>query len=411
MKKLCMLLMLLLAMTIGSHRVFAQSVTVTLMPGWNWISVPLMDTLDFETAMGSFTPVVGDIVKSQWGNANYRADGQWRGTISQFYPGYGYMYKSNRAMPVTVTFQMQQPASQVIITTAEPTIITTESAVVGGTVTIGEGNHVFARGICWGMEPTPTIDGNHISNGAEIGVFSDTLTELTPSTTYYVRAYVVTDCGLAYGEEVSFTTFDIGDNDHDYVDLGLPSGLLWATCNLGADIPEDYGDYFAWGETQPKEYYYFNTYQYCNGSYYTLTKYCNMSNYGYNGFTDNLTTLLPEDDAATANWGADWRMPTKEEWKELYNNTTCMWTTQNGVNGRLFIASNGNSLFLPAAGNRSFSNLNNAGSNGLYWSSSLHTGNSYTAMTFYFYQAAVYGLYNNCRSAGQSIRPVRPSQN
>ena len=164
------------------------------------------------------------------------------------------------------------------------------------------------------------------------------------------------------------------NKDHDYVDLGLPSGTLWATCNVGADNPEDYGDYFAWGETQPKDTYNWSTYQYCNGSSSTLTKYCNNSSYGYNGFTDNLTTLLPEDDAVTANWGADWRMPTKEEWQELYQNTTHTWTTQNGVNGRLFTASNGNSLFLPAAGYRNYSNLGNAGSYGYYWSSSLGTG-------------------------------------
>ena len=113
-----------------------------------------------------------------------------------------------------------------------------------------------------------------------------------------------------------------GSGDHDYVDLGLPSGTLWATCNVGADSPEDYGDYFAWGETQPKDTYDWSTYQYCNGSYNTLTKYSveffdswyeQYTNYGYNGFIDNLTTLLPEDDAATANWGADWRMPTKKD--------------------------------------------------------------------------------------------------
>ena len=152
---------------------------------------------------------------------------------------------------------------------------------------------------------------------------------------------------------------------HDYVDLGLPSGMLWATCNVGANAPEDNGDYFAWGETQPKDVYNWDTYQYCMGSYNTLTKYCTRSDYGFNGFTDNLTILLPEDDAATANWGNGWRMPTIEEWQELYQNTTHTWTTQNGVNGRLFTASNGSSLFLPAAGYRNNSSLGDA-SRGLY---------------------------------------------
>ena len=119
-----------------------------------------------------------------------------------------------------------------------------------------------------------------------------------------------------------------------YVDLGLPSGTLWAACNVGAVTPEDYGDYFAWGETQPKDFYDWSTYQYCNGSYNTLTKYCSDASFGYNGFSDTLSILLRENDAATANWGSDWRMPTNEEWQELYNNTTHVWTTQNGGNGR-----------------------------------------------------------------------------
>ena len=200
-------------------------------------------------------------------------------------------------------------------------------------------------------------------------------------------------------------TYNGGGDDHEYVDLGLPSGLLWATCNVGADSPEDYGDYFAWGETQPKNTYNWSTYQYCNGSSNTLTKYCTNSSYGYNGFTDNLTTLLPEDDAATANWGADWRMPTKEEFQELYNNTTVTWTTQNGVNGRLFTASNGNSLFLPAAGYRRNSSLYYAGSHGNYWSSSLDTDSPNYAWSFSFYSGGYY-MGNGYRNYGFTVRPV-----
>ena len=193
---------------------------------------------------------------------------------------------------------------------------------------------------------------------------------------------------------------------NDYVDLGLPSGLLWATCNVGADTPEAYGDYFAWGETQPKDTYNWSTYQYCNGSYNTMTKYCNNSSYGYNGFTDNLTTLLPEDDAAAANWGGNWRMPTQEEFQELYNNTTVTWTQQNGVNGRLFTASNGNSLFLPAAGDRWGDELYDAGDWGSYWSSSLDTGIPDYAWLFCF-DSDYYDMYYTNRGYGFSVRPVR----
>lgn len=135
---------------------------------------------------------------------------------------------------------------------------------------------------------------------------------------------------------------------HGYVDLGLPSGVLWAVCNVGANTPLDSGNIFAWGVNQPNSYTGWNQYLYCNGSNNTLTKYCTKSNYGYNGFTDNLTILLPNDDAATVTWGANWRMPTQGEYQELINNTTYSWTTLNGVNGMLFTSSNGNSLFLPA---------------------------------------------------------------
>ena len=198
-------------------------------------------------------------------------------------------------------------------------------------------------------------------------------------------------------------------NNHDYVNLGLPSGTLWATCNVGADTPEGYGDYFAWGETQPKDTYNWTTYRYCNGGegWNTLTKYCNYSSYGYNGFTDNLTTLQSTDDAATANWGSGWRMPTEEEWHELRNNTTSTWTTRNGVNGKLFTASNGNKLFLPAAGFRWDDGISNAGSYGFYWLSSLLTSNPNGAGDFYVCSdnASENDYMQRCR--GFSVRPVR----
>ena len=195
-------------------------------------------------------------------------------------------------------------------------------------------------------------------------------------------------------------------NGHDYVDLGLPSGTLWATCNVGASSPEDYGNYYAWGETATKSTCDWSTYKYANGAYNKLTKYCNKSSHGNNGFTDYLTTLQPCDDAARANWGSGWRMPTKEEWKELQNNTMGTWTTQNGVKGGRFTASNGMSVFLPAAGCRYESSLNDAGSQGYYWSSTLNT--SYPGGAWYHYlRSGGYGVTNGERSFGRSVRPVR----
>ena len=194
-------------------------------------------------------------------------------------------------------------------------------------------------------------------------------------------------------------------NGHPYVDLDLPSGLMWATCNVGANSPEEYGDYFAWGDTIPKDYYAWNTYKYSNGGYSQLTKYCFDSSYGHNGFTDNLTTLLPEDDAATANWGNGWCTPTKYQWQELIDNTTSTWMTQNGVYGRLFTASNGNSLFLPATAYQDQDILNGAGFSGFYWSSSLDTDGPGKAWIFYYdrRENRVSIFYRCC---GLSVRAV-----
>ena len=298
------------------------------------------------------------------------------------------------------------------VTTAEVTEITTTTATVGGAITSDGNGTVTESGICY---KTGNEEWACVAIAATNNAFSMTLTGLAPNITYTVRAYATNEEGTGYGEEVSFTTLNDGGGDtHEYVDLGLPSGLLWATCNVGANAPEDYGDYFAWGEATPKDTYNWNTYQYCNGSYNTLTKYCHKANYGYNGFTDNLTTLLPEDDAATANWGSDWRMPTYEEWAELLANTTDTWTQQNGVYGRLFIASNGNSLFLPATGYYEGSSLYGAPSYGFYWSSSLCTGRLSPNNAWVFYVESSYpGMeYIYGRNCGRSVRPVRSaSQN
>ena len=740
MKKVFVLLMSFVAMMVASTGLRAQDFTLSLHPGWNWIGYPYLESSDLETVLGDFEPMTGDLFMSQIEFTEYDGE-EWFGDDIIVEPGRGYMYYSKRTEAVDLV--LHAPVSQFTVITATPTDITATSAVVGGTVTVPEGSHVFLRGVCWGTEPNPDIDGNHTSEEPGVGVFNSTLEGLTLVTTYYVRAYAVTDFGLAYGEELSFATlypgslnglfsvsensqirfsqgnlqyqastntwrfaenqwdcvgdentnisptyegwidlfgwgtsgynhgavcyqpwstsgtdtdyyvygsdgFDLDDQtgqadwgynaisnggnrensgwytlsydewnhllfgrstdsgirfakanvnnvngvillpddwsadfyslnnansnrpggfsdntismtqwsileqngavfipnagvrietscdiwvgvgnywtsthsdgycapyaayflavsadenfrleshfrsygrsvrlarsvqtityginvtpnpaeggtvtgagehawgetctlmttpnegwifvnwtengevvstdasytftvqadrtlvanfSHAYVDLGLPSGTLWATCNIGADSPEDYGDYFAWGETQPKESFGWSTYQYCNGSSNTLTKYCNYSYYGYNGFTDNLTILLTEDDAATSNWGSAWRMPTEEEWDELLNSTTYTWTTQNGVNGWLFTASNGNSLFLPAAGWFGSSSLQDAGNYGGYLSSTLFTGNPNNAWSFYF-GSNNYSTSPKYRSTGSSIRAVRSS--
>ena len=212
--------------------------------------------------------------------------------------------------------------------------------------------------------------------------------------------------GDGEGQNDSIVEDSVILDGHDYVDLGLPSGTLWATCNVGANSPEEFGDYFAWGETEPKNVYDWKSYKYGNFERNELTKYCTDSSYGLNGFVDNLTVLEPADDAATANWGEDWRMPTREEWEELYQKTTCTWTTQNGVQGRLLTGWNGNSIFLPATGFFLDGALICPGL-GIYWSSTLHAGFPERGWSFHYDldECHVCGTYE--RSRGQVVRAVR----
>lgn len=196
--------------------------------------------------------------------------------------------------------------------------------------------------------------------------------------------------------------------DHDFVDLGLPSGTLWATCNVGAETPEDCGDYFSWGETDPKEMYDWKQYRYatCEDDRFVLTKYCTDPNIGFGGFVDGIAVLEPMDDAARSNWGEGWRMPTKEEFEELNQETTYKWTTWNGVEGRLLTGPNGNSIFFPATGFYLDDGLICTGL-GIYWSSSLQTVSQVSAWSLHF-------DYENChvcatyeRSRGHCVRAVR----
>ena len=174
--------------------------------------------------------------------------------------------------------------------------------------------------------------------------------------------------------------------------------------------PEEYGDYFAWGETEPKDHYDWSTYKWCNGSYNTLTKYCTNSSYGYNGFVDNKDELDPEDDAAYVNWGPSWRMPTFYQLSELYQYCSSVLTSINGVGGRLFTAPNGNSLFLPAADVRSNYRLGGSiydeGPYGFYWSRTLFSDGPINAFILYFCLDDMYSAGDD-RRVGHSVRAVR----
>lgn len=196
-------------------------------------------------------------------------------------------------------------------------------------------------------------------------------------------------------------------NGHEWVDLGLPSGTLWATCNIGASTPEGYGNSYAWGETSTKKIYKWKSYKYAKNDPNKLTKYCTKNAYGNNGFTDNLTSLQDCDDPAVANWGSGWFTPSETQWKELINNTESKWTTQNGVSGQLFTSKkNGQTIFIPAAGWLFEGDLAWAGSEGLYWSRSLWDNSPDEALYFRFDSSIKYTDFRS-RKDGLSIRPVR----
>ena len=154
------------------------------------------------------------------------------------------------------------------VKTTEVVDISTTSATCGGEIISNGNGSIIECGVCWGTEAEPSINDNYVIGQTTTGSFTILLDSLSSNTTYTVRAYAKNEAGIGYGNVVSFTTFENGGdfNDHEYVNLGLPSGILWATCNVGANTPEEYGDYFAWGETTPKDYYDWTTYQYANGT-------------------------------------------------------------------------------------------------------------------------------------------------
>ena len=235
----------------------------------------------------------------------------------------------------------------------------------------------------------------------------------------------------------SFVACDKSDDDNNnddninVVDLGLPSGIKWAKMNVGATNPWDFGNYYAWGETETKSDYNWETYKYCNGSGGMLNKYCSDANFGYDNFSDDLTTLESSDDVATVIFGRGYSMPTTADWDELSNQCYWVWTNNyNGRNVRGYIVYRAKSnsdkgakvysggtpspsyslfdahIFLPAAGWRNSSSLSSAGSGGDYWSSSLELGPYYARICF-FNSNSVYPSGYSDRCYGFSVRPVK----
>lgn len=200
------------------------------------------------------------------------------------------------------------------------------------------------------------------------------------------------------------------NNNHPHaIDMGAAG--VWACCNVGASKPEDYGGYYAWGETATKSNYDRSTYKYFSD--YSYTKYCTESSYG---FTDGKTELDVSDDVARQKWGSSWRMPSKEQLENLRDKCTHEWTKVNNVYGQMFTASNGNRIFLPAAGDRYGTSLYDAGSSGVYWSRTLYADDPMYAYDLHFDFSDVYVGYVGyvgynwvyVREGGITVRPVRP---
>lgn len=271
-------------------------------------------------------------------------------------------------------------------------IMTNNATVSGNVLSYGDGS-IGECGIVYSASQNPTLEDSVVVYGETIGEFTCSLTGLQPGITYYVRAYATSKKGTAYGEELSFTT-----ETHAYVDLGL--SVKWATCNIGASSPEEYGDYFAWGETAPKDVYVWSTYKWCNGSQNTLTKYCTNKEYGA---VDNKITLELEDDAAHVNWGGEWRMPTKAELEELREKCTWMPAKINGVSGREITGPNGNKLFLPYSGYCSEGKYPGGGQASC-WS---NTSSSFKAY-YLTYNWSGYYVVADLRCFGFTVRAVRP---
>ena len=296
------------------------------------------------------------------------------------------------------------------------------STDVSYTFTVSENVSLVAKFNKWPLVSISSGTNGSVSfeNSAETSLFVQSGSEVTviatPDENYDFIGWFVGDSAEPISIDIEYK-FTVSENvsliakfatvidGHAYVDLGLPSGLKWAVCNVGANSPEEYGGFYAWGETEEKSNYEWSTYKWCNGSENSMTKYCTNSSYGT---VDNKTVLDPEDDVAHVKWGGSWRMPTKAELEELYNNCTWTWTAQNGVNGYRVTGPNGNSIFLPAAGYRYNygTDVHNRGYYGIYWSSSLNSDYSYRAYYLNSRDSGCDWGYSLPRYYGHSVRPV-----
>ena len=468
MKRHFKLLLCLLMMMFAGFEVKAQGITITLAPGWNWISYPNNEVMDLATALGDFVPVEDDIIKAQSGYSVYR-DGEWVGSLRHFEPGVGYMYYSNRMGMASFVFAGGAP--QLTVTTIPPTDITLVSAVSGGSITLNDGNYVYVllKGICWATHPNPMVMSDSFTeSGNGPDAFTAEMTDLTPNTLYYVRAYAVTLDDTTYGEEVSFTTlwpvainglFSVSSSQQVYFSQGnlqyKASNNTWRFAtnqydyigDANSNISSSYNgwiDLFGWGTSgwncgntyyRPWDYYGNGSLYGPPGSYNLTGNYIN-SDWGYYNSISN-----------GGNQTHQWRTLTHEEWVYVFNTRTTTSGIRyakakvNNVNGVILLPDNWSSstyslsntnqgsasfssntisssqwstlenagaVFLPAAGNRNGTSVSYVGSYGFYWSSSY--GDAYYACYVLFSDSSLYTDYYYYRHYGRSVRLVRSAQ-
>lgn len=280
-----------------------------------------------------------------------------------------------------------------------------------GIKSIGNGIEV---GVCYSKDTeTPTIYDHSMSIGTELKDYTFKISPVAPGTTYYYRVYVKFRSDVFYGDVAKVTTFGTAPvdnskiiNGHKFVDLGLPSGILWAETNIGAESAVDDGKYFAWGETTTKLTYSKDRYRLgYDGVYYYYKKY---------NYDDGKTVLEPNDDAAYVNWGDSCRMPTSDEFEELIN--SCTWTltykptsdVKTTIKGYEILSNtNGNSIFLPASGFYYHDSLLERGLSGLYWSSALFSSSDNVSTSYALkFNSGHHDVICTGRWKGFSVRPV-----
>lgn len=288
----------------------------------------------------------------------------------------------------------------------------------------GKWSSVLNHGICWNTSGNPTISDNYKVDGHRgVSSYNAVINGLEEGLTYYIRAYATNNIGTSYGEEVMYIhannnlLADGQKNGHDYVDLGLPSGTKWATANIGASVPEDYGNYYAWGETEIKEDYSWSTYKYFfdnNGDNVPYDDNWRVESGELKDIGCNIAGT--QYDVAHMKWGDSWKIPTSAQMDELQNKEYCewTWTLLNGVKGYIITSKlNGKSMFLPACGVFYKTKQQHMNTDGHYWLSTSETSNNFYADYLIFssdsyetrHKSELFQEYNG-RNHGRAIRPV-----